>query len=332
VASDPESGSFTLWRLAVRSWLSPRLAHALAANPLLPKPLLLCLAARRWDVKAEVARNPRCPRRLHRSMAWSSDWAVRAGVASSAAATAGILADLIAGSDARVRLYVAANPSLPSDLAGRLLQDPNPFVRRVAAAHPAAPAAGLRQLADGMTAPAWTLRAIAANPSCPADLTDQLLTWIALGGAGHADPLFDPVECTGHPGDTRFTQTAWYLKYAGTSTSEQHALWRVRAAVMRATHSIPGQRARALARDCRPEVRRTIAGAYKLPLSIRLEMRRDADPGVAALASRAFAARKGAEIRRALRPIALRALFPVLVVLVLVFMIAESRLPQEARS
>ncbi len=82
VASDPASGWLTLWRLAVRGWFRRSIIRALAANSGAPKSLLWCLSSRRWDVQATVAANPRCPQRLHRSMAWSADWAVRAAVAS----------------------------------------------------------------------------------------------------------------------------------------------------------------------------------------------------------------------------------------------------------
>jgi hypothetical protein len=288
VAADPATGPRLLWCLAVWCWFSRSLARALAANPRLPRSLLWSLAVRRWDVRAAVAANPRCPRLLLRWMAWSSDWAVRAAVASSAVASPGLLGRLIGGSAPCVRLYAAANPSLTHALADRLLADPDPYVRGAAAVHPAASAAALRRLAVGLSEPVWILRRIAVNPSCPADLSDQLLTWIALGGAGHGDPLFDPVACAGHPADTSVASAAWYLEQAKREAAEQHPLWRVRAAVMRAAGRLAGQRVLTLARDPRPEVRQTIAGIGRLSLNVRLELRRDADPAVARLASAAL--------------------------------------------
>jgi hypothetical protein len=285
VASDPASGWLVLWRLTISCWFSRALARALAANPRLPRSLLWCLTVRRWDVRAAAAANPRCPRLLLRWMAWSSDWAVRAAAAASAIASPGLLDRLIDTSPPCVRLYVAANPSLTCTLADELLADVDPYVRGVAATHPAASAAALRRLAAGLSEPAWILRRIAANPSCPADLSDQLLTWIALGAASHADPLFDPLTCTGHPGDTSIPLAAWYLEQAEGDGAERHPLWRVRATVMRAVGRLPGQRGLTLARDPRPEVRQTIAGVHRLPLNIRLELRHDADPVVARLAS-----------------------------------------------
>lgn len=295
-ASESGTGWFTLWRLAARGWFNRPVLRALAANPGAPKLLLWVLGERRWDVQAMVAGNPRCPRRVQGPLAWSLHWAVRAVLAANPATDPEVLQMLAGGSGSRVRLFLAANPSLTQVLADRLLRDGSPYVRAVAAIHPAASADGLRRLAEGMTEPAWVLRAIAANPSCPPDLSDQLLTWIALGGPGSADAMFDPVECTGHPGDTRFPALAWYREQAERSGAEGHPLWRVRAEVMRVAGRLPGERAQALARDLRPEVRLTIASAGKLPQSIRSELMRDSDPRVARLASRAKpvgAARQG---------------------------------------
>lgn len=300
VVQDPATGWLALWTGAIRCWFRPPILRALAANPGAPKSLLKILALRRWDVRAAVVANPRCPRQRHNAAVYASDWAVRAAVASNPCAVAEILEKLIRGSRAPIRLYVAANPALTQGLADLLLADRDPYVRAVAAAHPAASAAGLRRLAEGMSEPAWVLRALAANPSCPADLSDQLLTWIALGGAGHADPLFDPLECSGHPGDTRFAATAWYLEQAGREAAEHHPLWRVRATVIRAAGRISADRARILARDPRPEVRRTIAGAGILPLNIRLELRHDADPQTARLASAAFERKNGSASKQRL--------------------------------
>jgi hypothetical protein len=276
----------TLWSLAVRRWFNRPALRVLAANPGAPRLLLWLLAERRWDVQAMVAANPRCPRRVQASLVWSPEWAVRAALAANPATDPAVLEMLVGGSTACVRLHVAANPSLTPALADRLLGDSSPYVRAVAAGSTAASADGLRRLAEGMSEPAWALRAIAGNPSCPADLCDQLLTWIALGGSGDADALFDPVKCAGHPGGTRFGSVAWYREQARREGAESHPLWRVRAEVMPVLGRLPGNRARALSRDPRPEVRRTIARLPQLPPGIRLELMGDSDPQVARLALR----------------------------------------------
>jgi hypothetical protein len=137
-----------------------------------------------------------------------------------------------------------------------------------------------------MSEPAWVLRAIAENRSCPEDLSDQLLTWLALGGPGAADPLFDPVACAGHPGDTRSSRAAWYLEQAKGVSAELHPLWLVRAGVLRAVGRLPIERVQTLARDPRPEVRRAMAMAGQLPERIRRELMQDGDEQIAELASR----------------------------------------------
>ena len=298
-ASDPETGPLRLWLLAVRGWFSRPVIRALAANPSAPKLLLRCLNTRRWDVQAVVAANPRCPKRVSNGNVWAADWAVSAAVAANPATNPGALAALAGSSDARVRLQLAANPSLSPELADRLLADRDRFVRAAAAANPAAPAAGLQRLAEGMTEPAWVLRAIAGNPACPAELSDQLLTWMTLGGPGHADPLFDPVSCTGHPGDTRYTELSWYLEQAKGPAAMRHPLWRVRAMILPATGRLAVEQAGELARDARSEVRHALAGARSLTVSLLRELRHDPDPGVAGLAAAAWSRNRQA-IRRSL--------------------------------
>lgn len=280
---DQAGGGFRLWRLAARGWFSRPLLRELAANPRLPRALLCCLAIRRWDVRAAVAANPRCPRPLLRSMARAHDWAVRAALTSRPDLSPAILDRLIRRSAPCVRLYAAASPSLTPALADRLLGDQDPYVRGMAAAHPAASAGALGRLAEGLSEPAWILRRIAANPSCQADLADQLLTWISLGGAEHGDPMFDPVECTGHPADTRVWDGAWYREQAQGKKAEQHALWQVRLLVL--TGPVYHDQVWALARDLRPEVRRRAAARRWRVLTILLELRGDADPAVARTAA-----------------------------------------------
>jgi hypothetical protein len=284
MAADPATAWIVLWLLGAWCLTSRSLARVLAGNARLPQLLLWWLAPRRWDVRAAVAANPRCPQMLLRLLSWSGDWAADAAVAGNPAASGRVLDLMVRLSGPRERLYLAGNPSLPSALADRLLGDTDPFVRGAAAAHPAATAAALSRLADGMTEPAWIMRRIAANPSCPAGLSDQLLTWIAVGGAGNADPMFDPVECTGHPADTSVPAFSWYRDQAGRGRAEYHPLWRVRAEVLSAAGRLPRSRAEMLARDPRPEVRRTIARARRLPLGIRMELCRDADPVAVRLA------------------------------------------------
>lgn len=246
---------------------------------------------------AAVAANPNCPPRLSRWMAWSSDWAVQAAVAASPVTTQEVLRILAGNEQARVRLHVAANPAAPGTIIGQLLADQSAYVRAVAAGHPAAPAAGLRSLAETMSEPAWVLRAIATNSACAADLSDQILTWLALGGPGSADPLFDPMACTGHPADTTMTAAAWYWQQARAPGAESHPLWRVRAAVIPARRRISMQ-ARELTRDPRPDVRRAVASFTGLPFNRLRELGGDDDPRVARIAATALQGKRRAEKKR----------------------------------
>lgn len=276
-----------LWLLCLVCVPSRPLARVLAGNTRLPRPLLWWLAPLRWDVRVAVAANPRCPQLLLRLMSLSENWAVCAAVAGNPSASGRVLELVGLKSSPREQLYLAGNPSLPSALADRLLGDSDPFVRGAAAAHPAASTAALSRLAAGMTEPAWILNRIAAHPSCPAVLADQLLTWIAIGGAGQADPMFDPVECNGHPGDTSVPAYIWYRDQAGRDRAEHHPLWRVRAEVLSAAGRLSGKRSWVLSRDLRPEVRRRIASATRLPPHQRLELLHDDDPETARLAAAA---------------------------------------------
>ena len=85
-----------------------------------------------------------------------------------------------------------------------------------------------------MTEPAWILRRVGDNPACPKELSDQVLTWLALGGAGDSDLAFDPIECTGSPEEGG---PAWYLRQAASpgryASASQHPLWLVRAMLLR---------------------------------------------------------------------------------------------------
>lgn len=234
IAGNPASSKRELWRLAIRVRKGRAVGRALGANPNCPGTLMWLFARRgAWDVAAAIAANANCPRRVQATLAKSQYWAVRANLAANPAARQEVLLALSRSYTAahQVSLALATNPSLDTGLVDSLLRHENRYVRRVAAAHPAASAAGLAALADGLSEPAWTLRAIAANPSCPADLSDQLLTWLALGGPVHADPMFDPVACTGHPADTRSSAASWYARQAEDLWACKHPLWRVRAAI-----------------------------------------------------------------------------------------------------
>jgi len=304
-ASDPASKPAALWRVAMRS-RHPAVVRALAANPSVPPRLLRFLRQfARWDVLVALAGNANTPPGMHRSLARSRYWAVAAAAAANPTARPKVLARLALRGDPRISLAAATNPALASDLAEVLLRSSNVYVRGVAAANAAAPPDALRKLASGMSEPAWVLRAVATNPSCPAVLSDQLLTWITLGGSGKADPLFDPVRCTGHPAGADVPLMAWYAEEAKRAGAEGHPLWRVRAGVASARKRLPFSVISALRRDPRPEVRRSVAGFIGTrPGQIR-ELMGDADAAVARRAGQVCKANRRRYLRRRVLPRAL---------------------------
>jgi hypothetical protein len=268
--------------------------HALAENPATGERLLRRIAFRslrrgHWNVAVIAAEHPRCSARIFHRLIWSSIPAIETAVATNARASSLLMDRLTAGySEARLRMDFAANPEAPPELIARLLTDRDPYVRRVAAAHPAATPDGLRRLCVDLSQPAWTLRAAATNASCPPDLSDQLLTWLALGGAGASDPLFDPIACSGYPGSTDVHPPMWYANAARQDRAESHPLWRVRAAIPVARPRIPISVLRLLALDPRTEVRRQAARFPALPSATLRELRFDTDPAVARLAASAL--------------------------------------------
>jgi hypothetical protein len=102
------------------------------------------------------------------------------------------------------------------------------------------------------------LRAGAANPACPPDVADQVLTWLALGGAA-GDPSFDPVACSGNPGTDQDTDPdQWYWREARHSWSDHSPLWRVRAHYPHRAPLLTAANVERLRRDPSPVVRRNL--------------------------------------------------------------------------
>jgi len=297
-AADPATPRLELYALGVRFSRRIQIARALAGNPSTPSLCLRVFAHGPWDVAAAVAGNASTPQRtLARSFMHRPAWAVRRALASNTAAPSEALQQLAAGGEVAVRLRVAANPRLPSQTVGALLRDTSPYVRAVAAGNPQASAAALEQLARPMTEPAWVLRAVASNSSCPPALAAEILAWIAQGGAGNSDSTFDPLTCTGHPGDTTIDVSSWYQQIAlktAAEGAEIHPLWRVRSAITSSLARIGGEVLMTLAIDPQPEVRLSMAqflsmAQLRAVTFARLKsLARDADPQVAMAAVRAI--------------------------------------------
>lgn len=289
--SSATASSRTLVLLTLTTGWEPAVGRAIAANPSTPVWCLRRLAFRQWDVAAEVAKNPRTPDSVLARLAVTSptsQWAVRAAVATQPRTPPEVLSRMALYSAPRLKIFVAANPNLPTKEVDRLLTDDDAYVRGVAAGNPSASPEALARLAQPMADRPWVLRAAAANPSCPQDVAEQVLTWLALGGAGNGDPRFDPISCDGHPGDTSMPIFTWYREAARRANPDEHPLWRVRAVITMSLERIPTPMLGRLADDPRPEVRRSAARFKELSWGRLRDLRQDVDPGVRQVADRAM--------------------------------------------
>lgn len=252
--------------------------------PLGPVGQLLMLA-RRWDVRAALAANPALRPRIAVLLSRDQQWSVRHALAVSGAISAWSHRSLDSEHPA-VRLALAAQPALPAHLVARLANDPSPFVRAVALRHPALNPVVLRGRAADARAPAWLLRSIAINPSCPDDLREELLVLLSVGGAGEWDPTFDPLTEAGNPGsvaDSPFANITELARAGGVRSP----LWSVRARWSAECRTMQIPQLRELARDCAPGVRLTAARFTSAP--VLQELRNDAVPSVASWAGRTLA-------------------------------------------
>jgi hypothetical protein len=288
-ASNVATSRTRLFAMALVSGRRVSIARALGGNPSTPRLVLRVFAHGPWDVAAAVAANASTPQRvLADGFILRPTWAVRSALASNASAPGVVLTQLATSDEAVLRMHTAANPSLPSKTVDALLRDPDVYVRAVAASNPRASAPALAALAEPMTDPAWVLRAVATNPTCPRTLSDEILTWIALGGTGNTDPTFEPLTCEGHPGDTTVGLYSWYRKAAQDNDTDMHPLWRVRSVITSTWPRIPGVVLMKLAVDPQLEVRRSVSGFKELTFARLKHLTRDADPQVAEGAIRAL--------------------------------------------
>lgn len=138
--------------------------HLLAANPSIPREMILRLSADtdeevRWGaadnpnapvgrllvlrdagrystMNEYLARNPALPREVIVAM-YRGGEANKAGFAMNPALPEDLMRDIAATGSDLDRTWLAANPSLPADLAARLAEDPSENVRRFLAQNPA---------------------------------------------------------------------------------------------------------------------------------------------------------------------------------------------------
>lgn len=210
---------------------------------------------RYWDVKRIVAARSDLPALGIIWSVHSSAWSVRAAIARRddlvPKVTRALTADI-----PPVRLVLAANSTIDTAAACLLVRDYDLYVSGVAAGNPQLTVEAIRAFAHGMRRPAWALRRAATNPTCPEDLQDEILTWLAIGGAGRGDPLFDPIACTGDPGDGTEMPYQWYRDaIAGTGLPAHHPLWAARAGIRGLNLTLPHSQLHDLSVDEADDVR-----------------------------------------------------------------------------
>jgi len=281
LANDPEADPDVLRSLVGRSKRVPGVVRPLAANPQTPPDALRRLGKHsRWDVRALVAANPSADAKTLDQLACDDGWAIAVALA----ARPDIPSRLLRGSEywtGHERFALAGNPNVPVEALDRLLEDDNVYVRGRAASNPSARPESLRALVQSMSESPWVLRAAAANPACPPDLADEVLTWIALGGTGAGDPTFDPVACVGNPVDASTPEYFFYQNEAKEPDAYESVLARVRASVLGANRTVPVRVMEVLAHDAEPSVRTVAATVRELPRDVLEELVMDADPQVA---------------------------------------------------
>lgn len=299
LAANPQLPYDVFLTLHVRAARTASLRRALPANPACPRPVLRRLARdSRWDVRSLAAAHRSLPPGDATRLSRAPEWSVRAAIARRPDFD-GAVARHLAGDIGPVRLALAGNPRAPTGVVAALLGDDDPGVRAIAASNPAAPARRLAALARALDTPAWILHRVATNPTCPSALRDEALTWLSVGGAA-GEARFDPIACTGEPGE-RFASARWYRDAAARSERPEHsALWRVREASTSLEPAAP-PRLETLASDEVTEVRLAVARHQATPRSALRELLEDADARVRVLAAAALNRRRATPVRARLR-------------------------------
>jgi hypothetical protein len=185
----------------------------------------------------------------------------------------------LAASHRAVDLALLTNYRCPDSLVLQATRgELGPFLKSVALRHPSVGEATLRYAAQDLGQPAWILTSITRNPNCPEDLSDSILTWLAIGGAGDTDPLFDPLTEAGNPGSTKITRAVNIAEVA-VQEGFSSALGCVRAAHAQRFRQLETDSLMALANDPAIVVRLR-AAQFKLRRSLK-DLIDDAEPSVA---------------------------------------------------
>jgi hypothetical protein len=205
-----------------------------------------------------VALNPAAGRRTRARLMNRPWWGVRHALARRTDLTTDEYAR-IWGHPA-VSLMLAANPSIGSVKADELAQVDDPFVSKMASVHPARPIEVRAAVGTDPETPAWVLHRLLLDPSLPPDLDERVRVWLALGG-GAGDPSFDPLECTGTPGDNSTSREAAY-RAINRSDPTNSPLWFTRSLSVVGSPTLSKHALDRLSTDGDPRVR-LVAARYR---------------------------------------------------------------------
>ena len=125
-----------------------------------------------WQVRKEVANNPKAPAEVLRKLVEDEDKEVRYKVINNPSTPVDILKKLADDKDKGVRKEVTKNPSTPVDILRKLAEDEDAGVREKVAMNPRTPAEALMKLAEDED---WYVRYEATrNLSTPVDILRKL--------------------------------------------------------------------------------------------------------------------------------------------------------------
>ena len=123
-------------------------------------------------VRAQVAKNPKCPLDILKKLSEDEDRRVRVQVAENPSCPLDVLKKLSEDEDRFVRAQVARNPKCPLDILKKLSEDNEQYVREAVAENPSCPLDILKKLSEDENS--FVIQGVAINPKCPLDMLKKL--------------------------------------------------------------------------------------------------------------------------------------------------------------
>ena len=236
----------TLWESDIAYW-GNTLAKDMAMNPNTPEDILMKIAdSRSADefILARLAENPNVPEPLRKGMlkklSVSGNVSIRRRAAANPLTEKDVLQTLSHEEDIGVALGVAKNPGTPDSVLRALSHDKNSNIVFAVATNPNTPA----DILTTLSATQHFHRAIAANPSVPRNIRENIFRGLATGG--DASERSFVAEQRGLPKDV-----------INILTKDEEPLVR---SLIASNVDIPVERVEALSKDTDPFVRRGVMG------------------------------------------------------------------------